>query len=55
VTKVTNYLTTLGSQAQFTAVAHPQTNRQAKDANKVILHGLRKKLDDAKGNDAKGK
>jgi len=47
--KVTDYLITLGCQARFTAVAHPQTNGRAKAANKVILHGLQKKLDDAKG------
>jgi len=30
-------------------VAHPQTNSQAEVANKSILYGLQKKLDDAKG------
>ena len=48
-TKITDYLGTLGCQARFTTVAHPQTNSQAKVANKVILHGHQKKLDDAKG------
>jgi len=28
---------------------HPQTNSQVEAANKSILHGLQKKLDDAKG------
>ena len=28
---------------------HPYTNRQAEAANKSILHGLQKKLDEAKG------
>jgi len=46
---VTDYLSTLGSQAQFTAVAHPQTNRQAEATNKVILPDFQKKLDDTKG------
>jgi len=35
-------------QAQSTTIAHPQTNSQAEAANKVILHDLHKKLDDAK-------
>jgi len=48
-TKITDYLSTLGCQAKLTAVAHPQTNRQAEVANKAILHGLQKKLDEAKG------
>jgi len=47
--KLTDYLSNLGCQARFTAVAHPQTNGQAKVANKSILHGLQKKLDNAKG------
>ncbi|XP_025685026.1 uncharacterized protein [Arachis hypogaea] len=33
----------------FSSVEHPQTNGLAEAANKVILHALRKKLDDAKG------
>ncbi|XP_072056251.1 uncharacterized protein [Arachis hypogaea] len=32
----------------FTSVEHPQTNGLAEAANKVILHALKKKLDDAK-------
>jgi len=44
-----DYLHNLGCQARFTAVAHPQTNGQAKAANKSILHDLQKKLDHAKG------
>lgn len=47
--KVTEYLSTMGCQAQFTTVAQPQTNGQAEAANKVILHGLQKKLDKTKG------
>jgi len=30
-------------------MAHPQTNGQAETTNKVLLHGLQKKLDEAKG------
>ncbi|XP_025647999.1 uncharacterized protein [Arachis hypogaea] len=33
----------------FASVEHPQTNGLAEAANKVILHALKKKLDDAKG------
>ncbi|XP_072052199.1 uncharacterized protein [Arachis hypogaea] len=33
----------------FSSVEHPQSNGLAKAANKVLLHALRKKLDDAKG------
>ncbi|XP_072062103.1 uncharacterized protein [Arachis hypogaea] len=33
----------------FSSVEYPQTNGLTKAANKVILHALRKKLDDAKG------
>ncbi|XP_072054812.1 uncharacterized protein [Arachis hypogaea] len=31
------------------SVEHPQTNRQVESANKIILHGLKKKLGEAKG------
>ncbi|XP_057744919.1 uncharacterized protein LOC130962769 [Arachis stenosperma] len=34
---------------QFTLVEHPQANGQDKVANKVILAGLKKRLQDAKG------
>jgi len=47
--ELTDYLSNLGCQARFTAVAHPQTNGQAEAANKSILYGLQKKLDHAKG------
>ena len=46
--KVTNYLNNLGCQAWFTVVAHPQTNGQTEATNKVFLHSLQKKLNDAK-------
>ncbi|XP_072058029.1 uncharacterized protein [Arachis hypogaea] len=36
-------------QQHFASVEHPQTNGLAEAANKVILHALKKKLDDAKG------
>ncbi|RDY12063.1 hypothetical protein CR513_03187, partial [Mucuna pruriens] len=33
----------------FTSVEHPQSNGQAEAANKVILRGIRKRLEEAKG------
>ncbi|RDX76937.1 Pol polyprotein, partial [Mucuna pruriens] len=33
----------------FTSVEHPQANGQAEAANKVILRGLRRRLEEAKG------
>ncbi|XP_072076598.1 uncharacterized protein [Arachis hypogaea] len=38
---------------QFSSVEHPQTNGLAEAANKIILQGLKKKLDDSKGEWAK--
>ncbi|MCI23895.1 gypsy retrotransposon integrase-like protein, partial [Trifolium medium] len=34
----------------FASVEHPQTNGQAEAANRVILRGLKRWLDEAKGN-----
>ncbi|XP_072073832.1 uncharacterized protein [Arachis hypogaea] len=34
---------------QFSSIEHPQTNGLAEAANKIILQGLKKKLDDSKG------
>ncbi|XP_057443821.1 uncharacterized protein LOC130735973 [Lotus japonicus] len=39
----------MGIEIRFASVEHPQTNGQAESANKVILKGLKKKLDEAKG------
>lgn len=39
----------LGIHNHFISVEHPQANRQAESANKVILLVMKKKLDDAKG------
>lgn len=49
MTKVTDYLRNLGCQRRFVAVTHAQTNGQVNAANKVILHGVQKKLDHIKG------
>ncbi|RDX77401.1 Retrovirus-related Pol polyprotein from transposon 17.6, partial [Mucuna pruriens] len=39
----------LSAEILFTSVEHPQSNGQAEAANKVILRGLRKRLEEAKG------
>ncbi|XP_057432486.1 uncharacterized protein LOC130725256 [Lotus japonicus] len=39
----------LGIDMRFASVKHPQTNGLAEAANQVILNGLKKKLDEAKG------
>ncbi|RDY08230.1 Tf2-9, partial [Mucuna pruriens] len=39
----------LGIKQVFTSVVHPQTNGQAEATNKVILRGLRRRLEEAKG------
>ncbi|RDY14485.1 Tf2-9, partial [Mucuna pruriens] len=39
----------LGIKQIFTSVEHPQTNGQAEAANKVIMRGLRRRLEEAKG------
>ncbi|XP_016164514.1 uncharacterized protein LOC107607039 [Arachis ipaensis] len=46
--KFTSFLQNLKIKHHFSSVEHPQTNGLAEAANKVILHALRKKLDDAK-------
>jgi len=33
----------------FTSVEHPQTNGQVESANRVLLRGLKRKLENAKG------
>ncbi|XP_016164461.1 uncharacterized protein LOC107606980 [Arachis ipaensis] len=47
--KFTSFLQNLKIKQHFSSVEHPQTNGLAEAANKVILHDLRKKLDEAKG------
>ncbi|RDY13818.1 Tf2-9, partial [Mucuna pruriens] len=44
-----NFCTQLGIKQRFTSVKHPQMNGQAEDANKVILRGLHRRLEEAKG------
>ena len=39
----------MGITNRYSTPAYPQGNRQAEAVNKVIVSGLKKKLDDAKG------
>ena len=39
----------LGIKQIFSLMEHPQSNGQAKATNKIILQGLKKRLDQAKG------
>ena len=41
--------TKLGIKQVFASVEHPQTNGQVKSANRVLLRGLKKRLEKAKG------
>ena len=47
--KIIKFYEKLGIWQSFSSVAHPQTNGQAKASNKVILEGLKRRLEDAKG------
>nr|XP_025660945.1 uncharacterized protein K02A2.6-like [Arachis hypogaea] len=46
--KFVKFLTGLGIKQKFSSVEHPQTNGQVESANKVILLGLKKRLDNKK-------
>ena len=43
------YCCELGITNRYSTPAYPQGNGQAKAINKVIVNGLKKRLDDAKG------
>ena len=43
------YCYELGITNRYSTLAYPQGNRQAEAINKVIVNGLKKRLDDAKG------
>jgi hypothetical protein len=45
---VVDFCKHLGIQTKFVSVIHPQANGQAESANKVILNGIKKKLEAAK-------
>ena len=44
-----NYCGELGITNRYSTPVYPQGNGQAKAVNKVIVNGLKKRLDDAKG------
>ena len=43
------YCSNLGIKNRYSTPAYPQGNTQAKTVNKIIVSGLKKRLDDAKG------
>ena len=43
------YCSDLGIKNRYSTPAYPQGNGQAKTVNKIIVNGLKKRLDDAKG------
>ncbi|PNX58576.1 retrotransposon-related protein, partial [Trifolium pratense] len=47
--KVREFMAKIGITQHFTSVEHPQTNGQVEAANRVILRGLKRRLDEAKG------
>ncbi|XP_039687770.1 uncharacterized protein [Medicago truncatula] len=47
--KVVNFCKQLGIETKFASVIHPQANGQAESANKMIINGVKKKLEEAKG------
>ncbi|XP_020207291.1 uncharacterized protein LOC109792305 [Cajanus cajan] len=47
--KLNKFIQDLGIRHRFTSIEHPQSNRQAKAANKVIFTELKKRLGDSKG------
>jgi hypothetical protein len=46
--KFQEFLAAIKTKQHFTFVEHPQTNGQAEAANRVILRGLKQRLDDEK-------
>ena len=44
-----NYCCELGITNRYSTLAYPQRNGQAEAVNKVIVNGLKKRLDDVKG------
>ncbi|KAL1317601.1 uncharacterized protein LOC107640596 [Arachis ipaensis] len=47
--KFEKFLASLGVKKKFSSVEHPQTNGQVEAANKIILQGLKRRLDQMKG------
>ena len=48
--KFKTFCSELGIKLRFTSVAHPQTNGQTEVTNRTIMQGLKKRLDEKKGN-----
>lgn len=46
---ITDFYKYLGVKMNFLSVVHPRAKGQAESTNKLIIMGLKKKLDDAKG------
>jgi hypothetical protein len=46
--KFQEFLAAIKTKQHFTSVEHPQTNGEAEAANRVILRGLKRRLDDEK-------
>ena len=47
--KLAEYCQGLGITQCFTSVGHPQANGEAEVANRILLHGIKTRLDRAKG------
>ncbi|XP_077242600.1 uncharacterized protein LOC143883127 [Tasmannia lanceolata] len=47
--KFKKFCTDLEIEQRFTSVAHPQTNGQTEVTNRILLQGIRKRLDDHEG------
>ena len=45
----TEFCQSMGIQNRFGSVEHPQTNGQAESANKAVILGMKRRLDEAKG------
>ena len=48
--KFKTFCSELGVKLKFTSVAHPQTNGQTEVTNRIIMQGLKKRLDKKKRN-----
>ncbi|MCI03789.1 gypsy retrotransposon integrase-like protein, partial [Trifolium medium] len=48
--KFQEFIVAINTKQHFTSVEHPQTNGQAKAANRVILRGLKRRLNENKKN-----
>ena len=44
-----DFCTNLGIKQRFTSIKHPQSNDQVELKNRIMLDGIKKKLNEAKG------